>query len=298
MSASWNELSEGLAGVVEAQGSSVVRVEARRRWPSSGVVLSADGLIAIAQHTVEGDEEIEVGFADGKTAPAKLVGRDPGSDLALLKADATALHPVSWADGAALKVGHLVLAVARPGRGPRATLGIVSALGDGFRTPTGGQVDRYLQTDLALQPGFSGSLLATVSGEVLGLNTGGLMRGVSLAIPAETVRRVTDSLLQHGRVRRGFLGVGTQPVRLPEALAAQAGQGSGLLVISVQPDGPSYQAGVLLGDVLLSLDGKPLSRVEELLELLGEDRIGAEVTARLNRAGQTVEARVTLGVRP
>ncbi len=185
-----SQLSDALAAAVESAGASVVRVEGRRRIPASGVVWSADGVIVTAHHVVEQDDDIGIGLPDGREVTATLIGRDPTTDLALLRAQATALQPAQWASAEELKVGHLALALARPGQNTMATLGIVSALSKDWRTPTGGQLDHYLQTDIVMYPGFSGGPLVSAKGQVMGMNTSALLRGISLAIPAATVRRV------------------------------------------------------------------------------------------------------------
>ena len=292
-----NALSEALASIVEKNNASVVRVEARRRVPSSGVVWSADGLVITAQHTIEREEEIEVGFADGRKVEAKLVGRDPGSDLAVLRVAASDLAVPAWSQAETLKVGHLALALGRPGRSVRATMGIVSALGGEWRTPAGAQLERYLQADVSLPPGFSGGMLADSSGNALGMNTSGLWRGHSLAITTATLRRVVEKLVAHGRIRRAFVGLGSLPVRLPAKAAQASGQDAALLVIAVQPDGPADQGGVLLGDALLGVDGRALAQVEDLLEALTEERIGAELRFRVLRAGELREVGIRAGTR-
>jgi S1-C subfamily serine protease len=289
-------LSEAFAAIVEKSSASVVRVEARRRSPSSGIVWSSDGLVVTAQHAVERDEEIEIGFFDGRTAEAKLVGRDPGSDVALLRVAATDLVVPSWST-AEPKVGHLVLSVARPGRTARASMGIVSAVSGEWRSPAGGRLERYLQTDIALQPGFSGSLLVDARGNALGMNSASLLRGHSLAVPSETLRRVAEALVAHGRMRRAFVGLGSMPIRLPVKAARASGQESALLVIAVQPDGPADLSGVLLGDALLALDGHALTQVDDLIEALTEERIGAELKFRILRAGEVREMAVRAGAR-
>jgi S1-C subfamily serine protease len=253
--------------------------------------------VITAHHSIEREEEIEVAFADGKTVAAKLVGRDPGSDVAVLRVAAGDLAVPAWSQAETLKVGHLALALARPGRSVRATMGIVSALGGEWRTPAGGQLDRYLQTDVSLQPGFSGGLLADLAGNALGMNTSGLWRGHSLAIPTVTLRRVVEKLVAHGRIRRAFVGLGSLPVRLPVKAAQTIGQETALLVIAVQPDGPADQSGVLLGDVLLSVDGRSLGQVDDLLEALTEESIGAELKFRVLRAGEVREVGVRAGTR-
>src|SRR5262249_13517093 len=214
------QFSDALASAVEAAGASVVRIEGRHRGPaSSGIVWSADGAIVTADHKIEREEGIEVGLPDGRKVAARLVGREPGTDLAALRAEATDLKPATWAGAEGLKVGHLALALSRPGQTVRASLGVVCALGDEWRTPMGGRIDRYLETDVSHQRGFTGGLLIDVSGRGLGLNDAGLRRGLGIAIPAATLQRVVAELLAHGGGGRGFLGVGAPPGRLPEPAA-------------------------------------------------------------------------------
>jgi serine protease DegQ len=290
------QVSETLAGVVERTAPSVVRVEGRRRRAASGIAWSED-VVVTAHHVLEWDEDITVGFPEGKADKAILAGRDPGTDLAVLRVQGAGLSPAAWTDVDGLKVGHLVLALSRPGRTVQARLGMVSALADGWRTPSGGKVDRYLQTDLALHSGFSGSALVDVAGGVRGLNTAGLLRGTATAMPTATVRRVVESLLAHGQVRRGYLGIGAQPVRLPADIEQRTGQAAALLVSSVQADSPAARAGLILGDVLVSLDGHPLGHPADLLPLLDEDRIGSESRARVLRGGELREVKVVVGAR-
>ncbi len=292
-----SDLSDALAAMVEAVGPGVVSVEARRRLPGSGIIWSPDGVIVTAHHVVESDENISVSLADGRSVAAKLVGRDPTTDLAVLRAEATGLKPPAWADADSLRVGHLVLALGRPGKTVMATLGVVSALGESWRTPAGGLLDRYLQTDVVMYPGFSGGPLVDADGKVLGLNTSALLRGISLAVPASTLRRVTETLLAHGRVRRGYLGVGSQPVRLPSALAKQLDQETGLLLVSVEPGSPAEQGGLLLGDVIVALAGQPIRHMDDLLAGLSGDQVGASVPVRIVRGGKVQEMKVVIGER-
>jgi len=289
-------MSNELAKMVELAGPAVVRVEGRRRMPASGIVWSKDGVIVTAHHVLERDDRLRVGFGGEEKVDAQLVGRDPSTDLAVLKADQKGLTPADWAELEGLKVGHLVLALGRPGRTVQATLGIVSALGTNWRTAAGGMVDRYLQTDVVMYPGFSGGALVDVEGKVLGLNTSAL-GGVSLTIPTSTVRRVAQALLTDGKVRRGYLGVGVQPVRLPEGLVEKLGQETGLILVSVEPGSPADKGGLTLGDSLLSLDGNPLRRLDELLDLLSHDLVGREVGLRILRAGEAREVKVKIGER-
>jgi S1-C subfamily serine protease len=227
---------------------------------------------------------------------ATLAGRDPTTDVAVLRAEAKGLEGAELAGPENLRTGHLVLALGRPGKTVQATLGIVSALSEGeWRTPAGGRVDRYLQTDVVMYPGFSGGPLVGAGGEILGLNTSALMRGVSLTVPVPTLRRVVDTLLAHGRMRRGYLGIGIQPVRLPAELAEALGQETGIHLVQVRSGGPADQAGLLLGDTIVAVDGQPTPHHDALLAALGGDVVGQTVTVRLVRAGQVEERPVVVG---
>lgn len=290
------ELSEGLAAAVLKNAAGVVRIEARRGAGASGIVWS-DSVVVTASHVLEWDEGLEVGLSDGRSAKATLAGRDPGTDLAALRVEADGLLPIEWPQGLALKVGQLVLAVSRPGQSARARLGVVNALADSWRTPAGARLERYIETDIALHAGFSGSLLTDAAGRALGLNSAGLLRRSSLAVDAQTLRRVVAALLLHGGVRRGFLGVGTYPVRLPHEVEASEKQASGLVLLSVQPESPAAKAGLLLGDVLLAFDGQPLASPGELLPFLEEERIGKAAPLRILRAGEVRELTLTPGAR-
>ena len=289
-------LSNALAATVESAGPSVVRVEGRRRGPASGVVWSADGLIVTTHHVLERDD-IKVGLPDGNKVKASLVGRDPTTDLALLRAEAAELTPAALGDTDAARVGHMVLALGRPGESVRATLGIISALGKSWQTPSGGRVDRYLQTDVVMYPGFSGGPMVDSESHVLGINTSALLRGISLTIPASTVRQVVETLLTHGRVCRGHLGVAAQPVRLQGDLPKRVGQETGLLLISVEQGSPADKGGLLMGDTIVGLDGQLVRHLDDLLALLSGDKIGALVPVRIVRGGRVEELKVTIGER-
>ncbi len=289
------QLSKDMAALVTASEPHVVRVEARRRVAASGVAWTEQGLIVTAHHVVEQDEDIGVVMADGSRLAAELVGRDPSTDLAVLRVDGA--PAAKWAETESLKVGHMVLAIGRPGRTLQATLGIISALGDAWRSPMGGQIDRYLQTDVVMYPGFSGGALVGADGRVIGINTSALVRGISLTLPTPTVSRVVTDLLEHGRVRRGYLGVSSQAVQLPKEQVEAAGQETGLLLASVEDGGPAAAAGFLLGDTLLKLDDLPLRHLDDLLSALA-DRAGQKATLRFLRAGEIADRQVTIGDRP
>ena len=291
-----SELSNALAETVKSAGPGVVRVEARRRLPASGIVWSADGVIITANHVVNQDEGIVLGLDDGNTVEATLVGRDPSTDLAVLRAKAT-LQPLTETNKQGLGVGNLVLALGRPGRTVQATLGIISALGDSWRTGHGGLIDRYLQTDLVMYPGFSGGPLVGADGTLVGLNTSALARGVSVAVPTMTLARVADTLLAHGRVRRGYLGVSTQRVHLPDAVRGQLGQKRGLLVIEVEKDSPAEKSGLTLGDTILAMADEAVQNHDDLLALLTGDRVGTAVPLKILRGGQAQTVDVTIGER-
>ncbi len=288
--------SNALADTVAAAGQGVVRVEARRRLPASGIVWSADGVIVTAHHVVERDDNITIGLANGESVAATLVGRDPSTDLAVLRVQASPLAVLPRNSFDALRVGNLVLALGRPGKDTLSTLGIVSALGEGWKSAMGGQVDRYLQTDVAMYPGFSGGPLVDASGKLLGLNTSAL-RDVSLTIPTPTLTRVVEALLSHGKVRQGYLGIGAQPVRLPTALREKIGQETGLLVASVETDSPAEKSGLMLGDTLVGLDGKPVRHMDDLAALLSSDKVGKAFPARIIRGGEVHDVSVTIGER-
>lgn len=294
MTVTMKELSDTLAGLVEAAGPHIVRVEARRRLPATGVVYSVDGLIVTSNHVVERDDDIQIGLADGSTQPATLVGRDPHSDVALLRVHAGGLDAATWEEPDQLRVGHFVVALGRPGQTVQATLGIVSALGTAWRTPSGGQIERYLQTDVAMYPGFSGGPLLTASGSFAGINSSALLRGISLTIPAPTLSRVVETLQTHGRMPRGYLGIGIQPVRLSDALRQQTGQETGLMVMSVEADSPAAAAGLLQGDILVGLDDKPVRQVDDLQSQLTGERVGKPTPLRVIRTGEVRELTVTL----
>ncbi|MHB8624969.1 MAG: S1C family serine protease [Aggregatilineales bacterium] len=289
-------VSNELAAAAETAGQGVVRVEGRLRQAASGIVWSGDGVIVTSHHVVERDDNLKVGLPNGETVSATLVGRDPSTDLAVLRAEAKGLTPIGHDSFGALRVGHLVLAVGRPGKDVNVTLGVVSALGEAWQSALGGKIDHYLQTDVTMFPGFSGGPLIDVSGQALGINTSA-MRDVSLTIPMPTVQRVVETLLKHGKVKRGYLGVGTQPVRLPGAIREQVKQETGLLIASVESDSPAEKGGLLIGDTLIHVGGQAVRNVDELAAQLGSETVGAAVEFTVMRGGQIQQVTVTIGER-
>lgn len=290
-----SNFSDSLAAAVEQFAPRVVRIEARRRRPSSGFLWD-EGLVITAAHTLERDEGIVLGLTDGRELSATLVGSDAATDVALLKADVPASPPPRALLEHA-KVGHGVLSLARPGRSVRATFGIVSAVGEAWRTPLGGEVDRYLESDLFLAPGFDGGPMIDVSGRLVGLSTSAFTRRGTGIIPWNTLERLVSAFKAHGTLRRGYLGVGAHAIRLPPQLAAQEHQSSALLLLSVEPGGPADKAGLSFGDTLLSLGGTPLRDVDELLAALAPERVGSAQPLAFLRGGARHEVSVTPGER-
>jgi S1-C subfamily serine protease len=286
------EYSDGLAAAVEAAGRSTATVDARGRIPATGLVWSADGEILTADHVVQRDDAITVTLADGSPHSARILGRDPSSDLALLKIEKTGLPVPAFAE---VRVGHLVIALGRPGELQAAVSNVVALGGEvkgQFR-----HLEAYVQTDVTMFPGFSGGPLVDASGRVVGINSSALARGASVAVPVAAARKVADALRQHGHIKRGYLGVSTQPVPLPEAVAAQVGQPSGLMVIGVEKDSPAEKGGLLQGDILIGIAGQVVSGIEALQVALGPSTVGTAVTVRVVRGGQATEVSVTVGER-
>jgi serine protease DegQ len=292
-----SQLSQDISSVVEEAGNAIVRVEARQRMPATGFIWNDEGIVVTSHHVVEQDENIFIGLPDGSTTSAILVGRDPSTDVAVLRADLTGLAPASKADAKGVKVGNLALALGQPGKSVRATLGMVNAIGNSWRTPAGGLVDRYVQAEVTMYPGFSGGPLVDSAGAVIGMNTSGLVRGSAAHIPVETLERVVSTILEHGKVRQAYLGVGTQPVRLQTKASEDAKQETGLLVISMETDGPADKAGLLQGDTIVTLDGEPVRHVDDLLSLLSSDRVGKTVDVAVIRGGTSTKIGVSLGER-
>ena len=288
------DLSSQLAAAVETAGNSVVAIHARRRIPSSGIVWR-DGVVVSASHTVRRDDEIPVTLPNGDSTVATVAGRDPATDLIALRIKGAKSHIAPRADSSSLRVGSLVLAVGRPGRNVSASFGIISAVGEGWRSWQGARIDRVFRLDLSVYDGFSGGPLVDASGAVLGLNNSALARGTPMALPAKAVDRVLDELLESGHVRRPFIGVAVQPVALSASLLKQhqLGHDNGLLIVSIADASPADKAGVLLGDVLLEADGQSIGRPDDLLDALSSVENGGAVKLKLLRGGTIKTVSVT-----
>ena len=289
------QLSNDLSRLADAHGSSVARVEGSSHG-ASALVFSSDGVLIAPSHAIESDDGLKVTLADGRTLDATLVGRDHGSDLAVLRVDAKDLVAPTFAAAADIRVATLAIALARPGRTLRAAFGAVGVYGEGFRTRSGGKIDRWLQLDRSLPWGFSGAAVFDAQGRALGLATPGLLRRGSLIVPVETITRVVTAILAHGQVQRGYLGVGVYPVSLPAPLAAQLGRSAGVVLVAVEADGPAHKAGLGIGDVILSVDGERVEGPRELSSVLG-DRAGKSVVLALLRAGAALDVTVQVGTR-
>jgi S1-C subfamily serine protease len=288
-------LSNELSALVGRAAASVVRVDDGSRLTATGVIWSADGAVVTTSHGVERDEEIAVELMDGTVLPAALVGRDPDTDLALLKVQAGDLVPIERAEADSAAIGSLVVALARPGRsGLQATLGIISARNE---TQSAGRAEYLLHTDADMFPGFSGGALLDMEGKILGLTNLMFGRGRGIALGTPIVENVTRALLANGRVQRGYLGVRTQQVSLPAALRESLGleQESGLLVAQVEPGSPADSGGLMLGDTIVRLGDEAIGDVDALRRHLRMNPPGTAVTIGLLRGGEVREAQVVLG---
>jgi S1-C subfamily serine protease len=299
MTALLESLSNELASAVEAGGRAVVAIHARRRIPASGVHWR-QGVIVATNHTIQRDDNITVTLPDGTTAAVTLAGRDPSTDLAVLRLAGQSLATAQLRRDPSPSVGEFVIALGRPGPRLTASWGVVSSVAGAWRTWHGAEIDSLLRLDVSIYDGFSGGPLIDAAGRVLGINTSGLARGTPVTIPIATVERTVGELLERGTIRRAYLGIGTQPVRVPQSLARRLELQNtiGLLIASVEPGGPADRDGVLLGDVLLALDGAAVSDPTDVLARLGGDRVGRPIALQVIRGGEVKTLQVTPGERP
>jgi S1-C subfamily serine protease len=291
--------SQAVMQAVERAAPSVVHVSVRagtRRGEGggSGLALTPDGFLLTNSHVVKRASAVTVTLADGSRWPARLVGDDPDSDLAVLRIDAPGLVPVTRGDSRGLRVGQLVLALGSPyGFQATVTAGIVSALGRSLRTGSGRLIENVVQTDAALNPGNSGGPLVDHRGAAVGVSTAAILpgQGLCFAIPLHTAERVAAALIRDGRVRRARIGIGGQSVPVPRALGRHHGLAAdrGVKVLSVEAGEPAAAAGVVRGDVIVSLDGQPVTDVDDLQRLLGETVIGRSLRIGLLRLTEKLE---------
>ncbi|MCV3242968.1 S1C family serine protease [Mesorhizobium sp. ZC-5] len=286
--------SSSVANAVETVGPAVCRVETpaeKRAGLGSGVVISSDGLVVTNSHVVGQANTVRVIVPDGSTAEARVLGRDPDTDIALLRANSNFGAVAELGDSKSLRRGQIAIAIGNPlGFDWTVTTGVVSALGRSMRASTGRLIDDVIQTDAALNPGNSGGPLVATNGKVIGINTAVIRgaQGIAFAVAANTARFVISEIMRHGRVRRAFIGISADTVPLPRrtALAAGIAATSTLRVRSLENDGPAAQAGISVGDLILAVDGHPVTGVDDLIRLLDGERIGRPVGLKLVHAAR------------
>jgi serine protease DegQ len=285
-------LSEGIANAVASVAPGVVRVDDGTRLTATGIIWSPDGVIVTTSHGVERDNSLAIELADGSRHAATLIGRDHDSDIAVLRVNVVGLPAIQTAPQNEVRVGHIVTAIGRPGNyGLQATMGIVSAKID---SQSGGQDEYILYTDATLYPGFSGGPLVDTSGRVLGMTNRMFGRGMGVALGTPIIVRIANALLTHGRVRRGYLGIGTQPVLLQAALrqTLSLSQERALLIVQVGADSPAEQGGLMIGDVLLQINHQAIQDVDELRRHLQAEQ---SVPVQIIRGGQLQELQIKVG---
>ena len=290
------ELSDALADAAEKAGKETVMVNARRRMPASGIAYASD-LILTADHVVEREEGIKVTLSDGAEISARVAGRDAGSDLAVLKLERSA-GAVAESTKTPARLGQIALALGRPSPdGIEASLGTVSAIGGPVRTGRGGMLERYLRTDSISYPGFSGGPLVAADGTILGLNTSGLGNGAAITVPADIAWRIADTLAKHGRIKRGYLGIRSQTVDIPEASqkALQRAQAAGLLIVGIENGSPAAKGGLIIGDILVGVAGEPVLHHDELFARLNGEVVGKSTPIDILRGGQPQTLNVLIG---
>jgi S1-C subfamily serine protease len=292
------ELSDALADAAEKAGKATVLVNARRRMPASGIVYAPD-LVLTADHIVEREEDIKVTLADGTEISAKVAGRDAGSDLAVLKLE-RAVEDVAEVTKSPARLGQIALVLGRPTPdGIEASLGTVSAIGGPIRTGRGGMLERYIRTDSISYPGFSGGPLVAADGTVLGINTSGLTNGAAITIPADVAWKIAGALVKDGRIKRGYLGIRSQPVEIPAAVqkSLKREQTTGLLIVGVENNSPASKGGLMVGDILVGVAGASVHHHDELFNRLNGDVAGKSTPIEILRGGQPQTLNVPVGER-
>jgi S1-C subfamily serine protease len=290
--------SDQAAQLVDRIASSVVAVHGGGRGSSSGIHWRS-GVVVTAEEVLEQDEGIKITLRGGRQVEASLAGRDPSTDIAVLRFQPDGLPAATTADAVPLRAGHLVLAIGNHEGAPLASLGIVSMAGGAWHSLRGGTIDSLIRVDLALSPAAEGGALLDAQGRVVGMAVLGPRRRV-LALPTSTIDRVVDQLLAKGHVFRGYLGAGLQPLRRRRSShdTQPSSSGRGVLIVSIDPDGPAARAGLLVGDIVMTWNAKPIDRVREVMQLLGADSAGNTVDLGLVRGGAPTGIKVVIGERP
>ncbi|MBP6179622.1 MAG: trypsin-like peptidase domain-containing protein [Anaerolineales bacterium] len=292
------ELSDAMADAAERAGKSTVLVDARKKFPASGIAFSKD-LILTADHVVERDEEIKVILSDGTEVAARVSGRDPGTDLAVLKLDSASAAPAEVSTDSA-RVGQFVLAVGRPSaQGIESSFGTINSIGGPVRTGRGSMLERYIKTDVVSYPGFSGGPLVNGDGTILGINTSGFGNGGAITIPADVAWKIADTLSKHGKIKRGYLGIRSQMVQVSDEMkrSLKREQQSGLLVVGLEENSPAGKGGLLVGDILVGVNGEAVAHQDDLFVRLSGDVVGKSVPLNIVRGGKLESISVVIGER-
>jgi len=300
METSLISLSDDLARIVQASSPRVVSVRARRHYPSSGFRWTPE-IVVTAAHTIERDEDISVILGGGETVEATLVGRDAATDLAALKMNPSGSFGAELNQTDCVKAGELALVLARsPDSGVNASLGIISAMYGPWKTWRGGNLDAYIRLDARLFPNSSGGAVVNARGELIGIATSALSRIAGLAIPVSTVKVVTQKLLERGFVPRGYLGLGLQPIVIPQSLREKLNlpNEGGLIVLTAESGSPADKAGVVIGDILVGLGDARIEQVEDVQAYSDSGVIGKPVQIKFIRGGALKVSTVTIGERP
>jgi len=289
-------LSNQMADAVERIGPALALVYGRPRQPASGVVYGQD-LVLTADHVLEREDDLTIQTHDKRTLPAQFVGRDLATDLAVLRVADLGLAAATASEETA-RVGQMVMAVGRTANdGPMASSGVISIIGGPLRTGRGVTLERYIRTDATPYPGFSGGPLIDMQGAVIGILTTGLVNGIALAIPMDIAKNIADTLVKQGYIKRGYLGISSQLVRLPDAQRAGQTQEHGLLIVKVDENSPAQKGGLMLGDILVALDGHAINDSEDLQILLTGDRVGKAIPVDVIRGNTLQTLQVTVGQR-
>ena len=302
--------SRAVIDVVDRLGPAVVRIDVRARdddrraGSGSGVIVAPDGLVLTNSHVVGGASRIALTTIDGRSLDARVVGDDPDSDLALVRVDAAVTLPAApLGDSKRLKRGQLVIAIGNPlGFESTVTTGVVSALGRSLRGQSGRPIEDLIQTDAALNPGNSGGPLVSSRGEVVGINTAVIVgaQGICFAVASNTASFVLGELVRHGRVRRAHIGVSAQQTSIPRRLQLAAGlsQSIGTMIMTIEQGSPASRAELMTGDIIVALDGEPVTGADDLIRLLTAERIGRPVDVEAIRLGRRRTFRLVPEERP